>query len=146
MEASLYSDKVKGIENNIPPTIFEDVGVNEFLWRLEELENVINIPKVLRQDSVFQKTAKGMTLKEIKWETNNKTFDEEFGQLDNLKYATLSILYSQPCIEFGGAKLSSEGFSIQLPAVAEPKQITLELQKKDITKLIDTLQQLLDTF
>jgi len=144
--ASIYSDKAKGIENNIPSTVLKDIGIDEFLWRLEEIEKVINVPKALKQDSIFKKTTKGLTLKEIKWETNNKTFDEELGQLDNCKYATLSIMYSQPGIEAHSAKLSSGGVSIQLPIVTEPKQITLELQKKDITEMIDNLQQILDTF
>lgn len=146
LTASIYSDKVKGIENNIPSTILKDVGIDEFLWRLEEIEKVINVPKALKQDSIFKKTTKGLILKEIKWETNNKTFDEELGQLDNCKYATLSIMYSQPGIEAPSAELSGGGFSIQLPTVTEPKQITLELQKKDVTKLIDNLQQILETF
>jgi len=146
VEASIYSDKAKGIENNIPSTILKDVGIDEFLWRLEEIEKVINVPKALKQDSIFKKTTKGLILKEIKWETNNKTFDEELGQLDNLKYATVSIMYSQPGIEAPSAKLSGGGLSIQFPTVTEPKQITLELQKKDITKLIDNLKQILDTF
>jgi len=144
VEASIYSDKAKGIENNIPSTILKDVGMDEFLWRLEEIEKVINVPKALKQDSIFKKTTKGLTLKEIKWETNNKTFDEELGQLDNCKYATLSIMYSQLGIEENSAKFLGGGFSIQLPTIAEPKQITLELQKKDVTKLIDNLNQILD--
>jgi len=146
VKASIYSDKAKGIENNVPSTILKDVGIDEFLWRLEEIEKVINVPKALKQDSIFKKTTKGLTLKEIKWETNNKTFDEELGQIDSCKYATLSIMYSQPTTESQGLRLASEDFSIQLPAITEPKQITLELQKKDITKLIDNLQQILDTF
>lgn len=144
--ASIYPDKVKGIENNIPSTILKDVGIDEFLWRLEEVEKVINIPKALKQDSIFKKTTKGLTLKEIKWETNNRTFDEELGQLDNCKYATLSIVYSRPSTEAHSFKLSGGGFSIKLPTFTEPKQITLELQKKDVTKLIDNLQRILDTF
>jgi hypothetical protein len=147
VEASIYSDKAKGIKNNIPPTILKEVGVDEFLWRLVETEKVINVPKALKQDSIFKKTTKGRILKGVNWEISNKTFDEELGQLDNLKYATLSILYSQPGIEAHSAKLLlREDFSIQLPIVPEPKQITLELQKKDITRLIDNLQQILDTF
>lgn len=144
LTASIYSDKVKGIENNIPSTILKDVGIDKFLWRLKEIEKVIKVPKALKQDSIFKKTTKGLTLKEIKWETNNKTFDEELGQLDNCKYATLSIMYSQLGIEVNSAKFLGGGFSIQLPTVAGPKQITLELQKKDVTKLIDNLQQILD--
>jgi len=146
VDATIYSDKAKGIKNNIPNTVLKDVGIDEFLWRLEEIEKVINVPKALRQDSIFKKTAKGLTLKGIKWETNDKAFDEELGKLENFKYATLSILYSQPGTETLGAKLSGEGFSIQLPIITEPKQITLELQKKDIAKMIDDLQQILDTF
>ncbi len=146
LTASVYSDKAKGIENNIPSTILKDVVIDEFLWRLEEIEKVINVPKALKQESTFKKTTKGLTLKEIKWETNNKTFDEELGQLDNCKYVTLSIMYSQPGIEARRAKMSFGGISIQLPTVTEPNQITLELQKKDVTKLIDNLKQILDTF
>jgi len=145
VEASIYSDKAKGIENNIPSTILKDVGIDEFLWRLEEIEKAINVPKALKQDSIFKKTTKGLILKEIKWETNNKTFDEELGPLDNCKYATLSIMYSQPGIEAPSARLSGEGFSIKLPTITEPKQITLELQKKDVTKLIDNLHKIFET-
>jgi len=146
LKASIYSEKSKGIENNIPPTIIKDVGIDEFLWRLEEIEKVVNIPKVLKQESIFKKTTKGRMLKELKWETNSKTFDEEFGQIDNCKYATLSIIYSQPVTEEPSIRLSGESLSIQLPTLSEPKEITLELQKKDITKLIDNLQQILDAF
>jgi len=146
VKASIYSDKTKGIKKNIPPTIIKDVGIDEFLWRLNETEKIINVPENLKQDSIFKKTTKGQTLKEIKWETNNKTFDEELGQLDNCKYAALSIMYSQPSIETPSAHLSGKDFCIQVPTTTESKQITLELQKKDITKLIDNLQQILETF
>lgn len=145
VEASIYSDKAKGIESNIPSTVLKDVGIDELLWRLEEIEKVIKVSKALKQDSIFKKTTKGLTLKEIKWETNNKTFDEEFGQLDNCKYATLSIMYLQPGVAYS-AKFLGGGLSLQLPAVTEPKQITLELQKKDVKILIDNLQQILETF
>ena len=35
LKASIYSEKSKGIENNIPPTIIKDVGIDEFLcdWK-----------------------------------------------------------------------------------------------------------------
>lgn len=143
--ASIYSDKAKGIENNIPPTILKDVGMEEFLWRLEEIEKIVNVPKALKQDSIFKKTTKGLILNEITWEINNKTFDEELGQLDNCKYATLSIMYSKPG-DVESSVFSGKDFSIHIPTVTEPKQVTLELQKKDITKLIDSLQQILETF
>jgi len=146
LTASVYSDKTKGIQENIPSTIIKDVGIDEFLWRLEEIEKVINVPKALKQDSIFKKTTKGLTLKEIKWETKRKVFDDELGKLDNFEYATLSILYSQPTTELPSIRFGGEGFNIQLPATSEPKQITLELQKKDVKKLIDNLQQILDTF
>ena len=146
VKVSIYSDKAKGIENNIPSTVLKDVGIDEFLWRLEEVEKLINVPESLKQDSIFRKTTKGLTLQGIKWETNNKTFDEELGQLKKCKYATLSIMYSQPDIEERRAIFSGENFRIQLPVSTEPKQITLELQKKDVAKLIDNLQQILDTF
>lgn len=145
VKASIYSDKVKGIENNIPPTILKVVGIEEFLWRLKEVEKVIIVPIALKQDSIFKKTTKSLTLKEIKWETNSKSFDEELGKLDNCKYATLSIIYSHPDFEAYTAKLVGENLSIQIPTITEPKQITLALQKKDVTKLIDNLQQILDT-
>jgi len=146
VEASIYSDKTQGIESNIPPTLLKDVGVDEFLWRLEEIEKVLSIPKALKQDSIFKKTTKGSILEEIKWETSIKTFDEKLGQLDNLKYATVSFMYLQPGIEAPAATLIGGGYRIQLPTVNEPKQITLELQKKDVTKLIDNLQQILEKF
>ena len=146
VKASIYQDKAKGIENNIPPTILKDIGKDEFLWRLKETEKFIKVPEVLKQDSIFKKTTKGRIIKETKWETNNKTFDEELGQIDKCKYATLSIMYSKPVIEEPSVKLSGESFSIQLPTLSEPKEITLELQKKDIKKLIDNLQQILETF
>ncbi len=146
VQSSIYLDKVKGIENNIPSTILNDVGIDELLWRLEEIEKVINVSKALKQDSIFKKTTKGLTLEEIKWETNIKTFDEELGQLDNCKYATLSMMYFQPGIGSDGARLLDGRLSVRLPVSTEPKQITLELQKKDVIKLIDNLQQILDIF
>ena len=146
LEASSYCDKAKGIEEIIPTSILKDVGLDEFLWRLGEIEKVINIPKALKQDSIFKKTTKGRILKGIKWETNNKTFDEQLGKLENCKYATLSIIYSQPRVETFSANYISNDYRIELPTVAEPKHLTLELQKKDITKMIDHLQQILETF
>ena len=146
LTASIFSDKTKGIQENIPPTIIKDVGIDEFLWRLEETNKVLQVSETIKQEAIFNKTVKGLTLKDIKWETKRKEFDDELGKLDNLEYATLSILYSVPSTETYGAKLSGEGLSIQLPTSTEPKQITLELQKKDVTKLIDKLQQILKTF
>jgi hypothetical protein len=146
MMASFFSDKTKGVQENIPQTIIKDVGIKEFLERLEETNKVLTIPEALKQEVIFKKTAKGLLLKDIIWEIKRKVFDNKLGQLDNFEYATLSIMYSQPGIEEHGAKLIGEGFSLQLPTVTEPKQITLELQKKDVTKLIDILQKILDTF
>ena len=146
MMASVFSDKTKGVQENIPPTIIKDVGIDEFLWRLEETNKVLPIPEAFKQEAIFRKTTKGLLLKDIKWETKQKVFDDKLGKLDNLEYAALSILYSQPSIEEHSAKLSGGGFSIQLPTVTEPKQITLELQKKDVKKLIDNLQQILEIF
>lgn len=144
--SSVFSDKTKGVKENIPSTIIKDVGIDEFLWRLEETDKVLSIPETFKQEAIFKKTAKGLLLKDVKWETKSKIFDDEFGKLDNVKYATLSILYSQPITEGYTAKFISENFSIQMPVGTEPKQITLELQKKDIKKLIDNLQKILEMF
>ena len=146
LTASVYSDKTKGIQENIPSTIIKDVGIDEFIWRLEEINKVLRIPEISKQESVFKKTAKGLLLNDVKWETKRKVFDDELGKLDNFEYATLSILYSQPTTELPSIRFGDEGFSFQLPATTEPKQITLELQKKDVKKLIDNLQQILDAF
>jgi hypothetical protein len=144
--ASFFSDTTKGVQKNIPSTIIKDVGINEFLWRIEEINKVLAIHKDLKQEVIFRKTSKGLLLKDIKWAKDCKTCDDEFGKLDNIEYATLSILYSQPTTESGNYRLISEGFSLQLPTISEPKQITLELHKKDVTKLIDNLQQILEKF
>jgi len=146
MRASFFSDKTKGLQENIPSTITKDIGIKEFLRRLEETNKILPIPETFKQEVLFKKTAKGLLLEDIKWETRRKVFDGELGKVNNLEYATLSIMYSQRGLEAHGAKLLGEGISIQLPTVTEPKQITLELQKKDIIKLIDNLQQILDTF
>jgi len=146
LTASIFSDKTKGVQENIPSTIIKDVGVDEFLWRLDETNKVLSISENLKQEAIFKETVKGLLLKDIKWEIKQKIFDNKLGKLDNLEYATLSILYSQPITEAYAAKLSSEGISIQLPTVTEPKQITLELQKKEVKRLIDALQQILDKF
>ena len=145
MMASFFSDKTKGIQEKIPSTIIKDIGIDEFIWRLKEINKVLPIPVTLKQEVIFKKTAKGLLMKDIKWETKRKLFDDELGKLDNLEYATLSIMYSQQSIEAHNAKLSLEDISIQLPIVTEPKQITFEMQKKDVKKLIDSLQQILNT-
>jgi len=146
LKASIFSDKTKGIKENIPSTIIKDVGIDEFLWRLEETIKVLSISDTFKREVIFKKTTKGLLLKDVKWETKRKIFDDEFGKLDNIEYATLSILYSQPITEGYSAKLGIESLSIQLPVGTEPKQVTLELQKKDVKKLIDKLQQILKTF
>jgi hypothetical protein len=145
LKASIFSDRSKGIKENIPSTIIKDVGIDEFLWRLEETGKVLSISENFKKEAIFKKTAKGLLLKDVKWETKRKLFDDEFGKLDNVEYATLSILYSQPITEGYFAKLGFESLSIQLPVGTEPKQITLELQKKDVKKLVDNLQQILNT-
>jgi hypothetical protein len=48
MMASFFSNKTKGVQENIPPTIIKDVGIDEFLWRLEETNKVLPIPKALK--------------------------------------------------------------------------------------------------
>jgi len=146
LKASIFSDKTKGVKANIPPTIIKDVGIEELLWRLEETNKVLSISETFKREAIFKKTSKGLLLKDVKWETKLKVFDDEFGKLDNIEYATLSILYSQPITEGYSAKLGIESLSIQLPVGIEPKQVTLELQKKDVKKLIDNLQKILETF
>lgn len=140
--ASIFSDKTKGVKEHIPSTIIKDVGIDEFLWRLEETDKVLSISETSKQEAIFKKTVKGYSLKDVKWETKQKVYDDEFGEIDNLKYVTLSIMYLQPSIEVRTARLSVESFSIQLPTITEPKQLTLELQKKDVMRLIDSLQQI----
>jgi len=146
LKASIFSNKTKGVKENIPSTIIKDVGIDEFLWRLEETGKVLSISENFKEEAIFKKTAKGLLLKDVKWETKRKVFDDEFGKLDNIEYVTLSILYSQPSIEGYFAKIVGENLSIRLPVGTEPQQITLDLQKKDVKKLVDNLQQILETF
>lgn len=143
--ASFYCDKTKGIQNSIPSPIVSEVGLSEFLWRLEETNKAIPVPKIIKNKIIFNETAKGALLKEIKWEKNCKKFDSSFGELDDFEYATLSIIYSQPATERQKSRLLGEGLSVEIPTTNEPKQLTLELQKKDISNLIDNLQQILET-
>ena len=144
MRATCFPDKDKGIEDNIPSSIIKDVGIDEFYWRLDEVEKLIKVSKVQKQDFLFLNTSKGVTLKDIEWEIVNKAYDSRFGKISNLNYATLAILYSEPENVTKDARLVGPSFSIHLPVVREPKQLKLDLQKKDISKLIEELQQILE--
>lgn len=146
LNASVCSDLNKGIKDNIPSSIIKEVGIDELISRIKEIQEIINIPGDLKKDLIFKKTTKELLLNEIKWEINNKVFDDELGPLENFKYSTLSLSYSRPVTESYVARLAGEGIRIQLPVNSEPKQITFALQEKDVQNLINKLNNLLNAF
>ncbi len=144
LQASTYADPTRGIQREIPSEIIKKVGIDEFLWRLHQVEKEL-APPDLKERIIFRQTARGFIMKNVNWQVIMKKHDQARGKLSDIPYGCLSISYVSPQTNLSPIiRFRSEAGSMELPTVREPHQLILELHKADVEELIETLTDLRD--
>lgn len=143
LKATTYADPTRGIQNEIPSKIIKKVGIDEFLWRLQQVEKEL-APLDLKERILFRRTAQGFILKNVNWQVIMKKHDQARGKLSDIPYGCLSISYVSPQTNLSPIRFRSGAGSMELPTVREPHQLILELHKADVEELIETLTDLRD--
>ena len=143
LEAATHSDPTHGIRKEIPSEILKKVGIDEFLWRFQQVEKVL-LPPDIRERAAFKRTTQGFTLQNINWQVVLKKHDQLKGKLSDIPCGCLCISYNCPRTNPPTIRFGSKGVSMELPTVADPKQLTLELHQADVEELIETLTDLRD--
>lgn len=143
LQASTYADPTRGIQREIPSGIIKKASIDEFLWRLHQVEKELAQPD-LKERIIFRQTARGFILKNVNWQVIIKKHDQDKGKLSDIPCGCLSISYVSPQTNLSPIRFSSEGGSMELPIVREPHQLILELHKADVEELIENLTDLRD--
>lgn len=143
IEAATHSDPTHGVRKEIPSEILKKVGIDEFLWRFHQVEKEL-LPPALRERAVFKRTTQGFTLQNVNWQVVLKKHDQARGKLSDIPCGCLCISYDCPRANPPTIKFGAKGVSMELPTVADPKQLTLELHQTDVEELIETLTDLRD--
>lgn len=144
LKAATYADQTQGIQNEIPSKIIKKVGIDEFLWRLQQVEKEL-APPDLKERIIFRRTAQGFILKNVNWQVIMKKHDQARGKLSDIPCGCLSISYVSPQTNLSPTiRFRSEAGSMELPTVREPHQLILELHKADVEELIEILKNLHD--
>lgn len=143
VEAATYSDSTRGVQSEIPSEILNEVGLDEFLWRLKQLEEKL-LPADLRERATLRRTSKGLVLKNLTWEIAIKKHDQVAGKLLDIPYGALTITFASPQTTMAPLRFGSKGTFMELPTYREPKQLTLELHQVDVVDMIKALTELRD--
>lgn len=141
VEAAICSDPIQGLENEIPSKILSEVGKDEFLWRLQQLEKEL-LPLDIKERALHRRTTQGFILQNITWQVVVKKYDQSEGRLLDTPYGCLSMVYASPRTTVAPLRLRAKGVSMELPTVREPKQLVLELHETDVQDMIESLKSL----
>jgi len=143
VRVATYPDPTRGLQEEIPSKILNEVGKEEFLWRFQQVKKEI-VPSNLEERTMFRRTAQGFVLQDVSWQVMTKKQDHHMGKLSDIPYGSLSIIYASPKENPPAVQFKREGFSIMLPTIREPKQLMLELHQDDVEELLETLKDLRD--
>ncbi len=143
VRVATYSDATKGIKNEIPSKILKDSGIDEFLWRLEEVRREL-VPDNLRERATLRRTTQGLVLENMTWQVVIKKHDQTRGKLSDIPYGSLSIVYVSPQSNMASVRFGIKSMTVELPTVREPNQMILEVHQADVDQMIETLTDLRD--
>lgn len=143
VHAATYSDPTTGIQITVPSEILEEVGIDEFLWRLGEVKKEL-VSTDLIDRAILRRTTQGLVLQNMTWQLSTKKHDQIRGKLSDIPYASLSIVYASPQTSASSLRVKMKTMSLDFPALRAPKQLTLELHKADVEQMIETLTDLRD--
>ncbi|OHB63722.1 MAG: hypothetical protein A2168_04765 [Planctomycetes bacterium RBG_13_50_24] len=141
VEAAISSDPIHGLESEIPSKILSEVGKDEFLWRLRQVEKEL-LPIDIKERALHRRTTQGFVLQNITWQIVVKRCDQSEGKLPDIPYGCLSMVYASPQTTLAPLRLRAKGVSMELPTVREPKQLVLELHENDVQDMIESLKDL----
>ena len=141
VEAAICSDPIQGLENEIPSKILSEVGKDEFLWRLQQLEKEL-VPLDIKERALHRRMTQGFILQNITWQVVIKKYDQSEGRLPDTPYGCLSMVYASPQTTVAPLRLRAKGVSMELPTVREPKQLVLELHETEVQDMIESLKDL----
>lgn len=142
LEAAMYDDAVTGVKARVPRSVVDEVGVEEFVWRVGKVEKAL-VPAGLRERVTLRKTTDAFVIEDLRWQVGVRKHDNARGKLQDIPYGCFSIAYDCARTSAGALRIVyGEDMAIELPVVREPKQITLELHEADVEELIETLTEL----
>jgi len=142
LEAAMYDDPATGIKARLPQSVVDEVGVEEFMWRLGEVKKAL-VPPDLKERVTLRKTTDAFIIKDLRWQVGVRKHDNARGKLKDIPYGCFSIAYDCARTSAGALRLvGGEDMAMELPVVREPKQLTLELHKADVDQIIETLTEL----
>ena len=118
-----------------------EVGKDEFLWRLQQVEKEL-LPLEVKERALHRRTTLGFVLQNITWQIVVKKHDQSGARLPDIPYGCLSMVYASAQTTVAPLRLRAKGVSMELPTVREPKQLVLELHETDVYNMIESLKDL----
>jgi len=143
VKVATYPDPTRGLQNEIPSKILNEVGKEEFLWRFQQVKKEL-VPSNLEERVMLRRTSQGFVLQNVTWQVITKKHDQTRGKLSDIPCGCLSITYGSPQTSLSRVRFRTKSVSLELPTVREPNQLTLELHQADIEELIESLTDLRD--
>jgi hypothetical protein len=143
VKVATYSDPTRGLQNEIPSKILNEVGKEEFLWRFQQVKKEL-VPPNLEERVMLRRTSQGFVLQNVTWQVITKKHDQTRGKLSDIPCGCLSITYGSPQTNLVSIRFGTKDRSVELPAIREPKQLMLELHQADVDELIENLKDLCD--
>lgn len=141
LEAATHDEPVMGLESGIPQSVIDEVGIEEFLWRLREAEKSL-LPRGLKEQAALRRTTDAFVIKDLRWQVAVRKHDHATGRVQDIPYACFSIGYDRRQRGVTPFRISGKGMAVEFPVLREPKQLTLELHEADVDQLIGTLTEL----
>jgi hypothetical protein len=141
VHAATYLDPTEGLREGIPSDALKEVGIEEFLWRLHEVEKSL-VSGELKERALLRRTTNGLIMKDINWQISVKKHDKAKGNVPDIPYACVSITYDLAQSNVPSLRLGAKGMIFELPVLRDPKQLTLELHQSDVDQMIKTLTDL----
>jgi len=141
VQTCAYGDPLVGLRREIPKKLLNELGVDEFGWRLEEVRKRLT-PRGFAERLVLRRTSKGLFIDHLNWEVLVKQHDGAEGSLGGIPLANVSIEYSSPEPANQGIVVPTEESPEALVVLAgrrEPLRVTFQMHELDIEELIDAL-------
>ncbi len=141
LEAAMYDDPSTGVKAKLPRRVVDEVGVEEFVWRVTEVEKAL-VPPSLRERVTLRRTTSALVIKDLRWQVGVRKHDNARGKIQDIPYGCFSIVYDSARTSDAALRIGGEDMAIELPVVREPKLVTLELHEADVDQLIEALTEL----
>lgn len=139
--AATYLDPIEGLREGVPSEALKEVGTQEFLWRLHEVEKIL-VTNELKERAILRRATIGLVIKDINWQISVKKHDKSKGNVPDIPYACVSITYDSAQSSGTSLRFGAKGMLLELPTLRDPKQLTLNLHRADVDQTIKILTDL----